>query len=95
MNKFRLRIFLYSCCFISLILIIGFSCFNYWGQIKENKKLAVELENKYTLLSQKEEDLSNEVVKLQDEEYMAKYAREKYLYTKSGEIIIDMSSLED
>ena len=35
--------------------------------------------------------LSDDVVKLQDSEYAAKYAREKYLYTKDGELIIDLS----
>ena len=44
---------------------------------------------------EKEENLENEVVKLQDPEYVAKYARERFLYTKEGEIVIDMSSLED
>ena len=35
-----------------------------------------------------EEELNDEINKLQDPEYMAKYAREKYLYSKKGEIII-------
>ena len=32
--------------------------------------------------------LKNEINKLQDPEYMARYAREKYLYSKNNEIII-------
>ena len=37
----------------------------------------------------KEQDsLKSEVVKLQDPEYVARYAREKYLYTKDGETIL-------
>jgi cell division protein FtsB len=32
--------------------------------------------------------LKEEINRLQDPEYMAKYAREKYLYSKNGEIII-------
>ena len=32
--------------------------------------------------------LKSEVAKLQDPDYVARYAREKYLYSKSGEIII-------
>jgi cell division protein FtsB len=35
-----------------------------------------------------EENLKEEINRLQDPEYMAKYAREKYLYSKNGEIII-------
>lgn len=95
MNKFKLRIFLYSTIFISLIGIMIYSCFNYWGQIDTNKQMVLELETKYNSLLEKEDDLENEVVKLQDKEYVAKYAREKYLYTKEGELIIDMSALAD
>ena len=42
-----------------------------------------------------EESLEGEVVKLQDPEYVAKYAREKYLFTKDGELIIDMGSVKE
>ena len=34
------------------------------------------------------EVLETDVVKLQDPDYVAKYAREKYLYTKDGELVI-------
>ena len=37
---------------------------------------------------EEEETLKSEIVKLQDDEYIARYAREKYLYSKDGEIII-------
>ena len=30
----------------------------------------------------------SEIQRLQDEEYIARYAREKYLYSKNGELII-------
>ena len=32
--------------------------------------------------------MQTDVIKLQDPEYVAKYAREKYLYSKDGELII-------
>ena len=34
------------------------------------------------------EKLESDVIKLQDPDYVAKYAREKYLYSKDGELII-------
>ena len=64
-------------------------------QIYKNKLEAQELEKQYAELVEKEENLENEVIKLQDPEYVAKYARERFLYTKEGEIVIDMSSLDD
>ena len=39
-------------------------------------------------LKDKEDELNNTVTKLQDPDYVARYAREKYLYSKDGEIII-------
>lgn len=95
MKKFRLRLLIYVVTFISIVAMLSFTCFNTWKQIYENKLEAQELEEKYAELIEKEENLENEVVKLQDPEYVAKYARERFLYTKEGEIVIDMSSLED
>lgn len=34
--------------------------------------------------------LKNEINKLQDKEYIARYARENYLYTKNGEYVIKL-----
>lgn len=91
MNKFRLRILVYCGILVVLLAVLGFTCFNSWQLIRDNKKTKNELENKYNELIEKEDSLEGEVIKLQDPEYVAKYAREKYLYTKDGEIIIDMS----
>ena len=92
MGKFRLRIILYI---ITLFLIVGFvglTCFNSWVQIYNNITSRKNLEVKYDQLINTEDELNDEVNKLQDPEYVAKYAREKYLYTKEGEIVIDVSS---
>ena len=51
---------------------------------KEKKDFALMLEE----LKEKEEELNNTVTKLQNPDYVARYAREKYLYSKDGEIII-------
>jgi cell division protein DivIC len=42
----------------------------------------------YSASLDKEEELKDEINKLKDPEYMARYAREKYLYSKDGELII-------
>ena len=46
------------------------------------------LEDNYKIALSEEENLKEEINKLQDPEYMAKYAREKYLYSKDDEIVI-------
>lgn len=95
MNKFRLRLFVYAGILITLIGVLGFTCFNSWKLIHNNRKQKAELEAKYNKLMETEDKLEGEVVKLQDPEYVAKYAREKYLYTKEGELIIDLSKNEE
>jgi len=52
----------------------------------EKKELAVKLES----LKEEEEILKSEVNKLKDPVYIAKYAREKFLYSGDGEYIIRM-----
>lgn len=74
--------------FILLVSYVSYSSFNYWKQILENKKEQRELEEKYEKLLSDKDILEEDVVKLQDPEYVAKYAREKYLYSKDGELII-------
>ena len=58
--------------------------FTYNEKKKEKKEYTTKLEK----LKDKEDELNNTVTKLQDPDYVARYAREKYLYSKDGEIII-------
>ena len=39
-------------------------------------------------LYEEEEILNSDIKKLEDPDYVARYAREKYLYSKDGELII-------
>lgn len=55
-----------------------------YDKSKEKKEFSLMLEE----LKEKEEELNSTVTKLQDPDYVARYAREKYLYSKDGEIII-------
>ena len=63
------------------------------GEKKDNKKEVFYFSydsqtRKLTHLKDKEEELKGQVNKLQGPDYIARYAREKYLYSKDGEIII-------
>ena len=60
----------------------------YWPKIFSNYEEKTNLEQKYQDLLKEEETLSSDIVKLKDPDYIARFAREKYLYSKSGEIII-------
>ena len=46
-------------------------------------------------LEEEEENLNNEIKKLQDSDYLARYAREKYFYSKNGELIIRIPTEDD
>lgn len=78
---------------ISLVyLVLGFlliqtvvkTSIELYTKSKEKREFKEEL----SILKEKEEELKGQVNKLQDPDYIARYAREKYLYSKDGEIII-------
>ncbi len=73
------------------VFIIGFvfvSVYKIVNQIFEKYREAEELEKKIATLTLEEEELNNEINRLQDKDYLARYAREKYFYSKNGELII-------
>ena len=82
------RLFVLFFIFSGLVAYMGYNTFNYWKQILANESQKSELESEYNKLLSDKEMLETDVVKLQDPEYVAKYAREKYLYSKDGELII-------
>lgn len=85
-TKFRVS-FLMICAIISFSFFIYTLFFNLTemiNNVNESKKLNGE----YADSLDEEEKLKDEINKLQDPEYMARYAREKYLYSADDEIII-------
>lgn len=52
------------------------------------------LNNNLTELKREEKILTTEIEKLQDPDYIAKYAREHYSYSKNGEYIIKITDEE-
>lgn len=61
---------------------------------KQEKTLSLKLDD----LKTKKEELTVEIEKLQDPDYLARYARETYYYSKDGEYVIkvgDKDALEE
>lgn len=56
--------------------------------IVKNKKEASMLTSEYQSLLDEQETLVSEVTKMQDPKYIARYAKEKFLYSSEGELII-------
>ena len=85
-NTKRFLVFGISSFLIIILVMISISKIVF--EIIDKYKEASELEEKKVALQEKEKDLNNEILKLQDQEYLAGYAREKYFYSKDGELII-------
>ena len=82
------RLLLWFSIFIVLVSYMSYNTVRYWKEIISNKKETKRLEKDYKKLVSDKEILETDLLKLQDPEYVAKYAREKYLYSKDGELII-------
>lgn len=87
-KKDKRRLFVLMIIFIPLLVLFVSNTLSYFSIIYTNIKEKEKLEKEYAKVLEEEELLKSEISKLQDKEYVARYAREKYLYSKDGEIII-------
>lgn len=88
-KKKKGRSFILSLLVIFLLLLALVAVvYNDFNQVVKNKKEIKDLGEKYELLKEEEAALNVEVSKMQDSDYIARYAREKYMFSKDGEIIL-------
>lgn len=87
-RKRATRIMVFGILSITISIAILGSIFKVASDVVNKYKEADMLEEKLADLQEKEEDLNQEIIKLQDPEYLARYAREKYFYSKDNELII-------
>lgn len=73
-----------------IIIAMTFTIGKYWIEIFEKYQEKKTLDNELISLKEKEEELKLDANKLQNPEYVARYAREKYLYSKDGEFILQI-----
>lgn len=75
---------------LSSLAIITFTLLTvgkYWIDIYQKYQEKSTLEAQLVTLKGEEEKLAVDAEKLEDPDYIARYAREKYYYSKDGEII--------
>jgi cell division protein DivIC len=89
-KKDRRRLMLLITTFIILVTFFVANMFSTISKIYNNVKETKKLSNEYNEKISEEKRLKTEIEKLNDPEYVAKYAREKFLYSKNGEIIIKL-----
>ena len=87
-RKAKSRLVLAFVFFSILISSLGYNLILNIITIKNIKQEKLEIKNKIALLEKEENVLESDIQKLKDPAYVARYAREKYLYSKEGEIII-------
>lgn len=87
-KKEKKRLFLITIAIITLLSVLVGSVYSDWKQILKNRRTEVELTQKYEELLETELKLSAEIIKLQDDEYLARYAKEKYMLSAEGDTII-------
>ncbi|MEG1505966.1 MAG: septum formation initiator family protein [Bacilli bacterium] len=88
--KEKKRLFMISLIIIGLIASLVSSVSKDWVNILENNSQINEKTREYETLLLNEKKLKSEVTKLQDSEYVARFAKEKYMYSSDGETIIRM-----
>ena len=92
--KTKRRLTFLASVILLLVGVIITSIFNDLCQIISNKNEVAILSEKYNNLLREEESLQSEITKLQDSDYVARYAREKYLYSYPDEVIIKLPDKE-
>ena len=89
------HIFILIVALIAILVFMGMSVSKVIVQIYDKYNEASELEVKLADLKDNEEKLESEINRLQDPEYLARYAREKYFYSKENELIIRIPEKEE
>ena len=87
-KKAKIRIFVFLPICLVLLGAIFVMVGNYWVEILAKYQEKAALEEQIIALKEKEEKLKVEVDRLEDPDYVARFAREKYMYSKDGEIIL-------
>lgn len=90
-KKEKRRVFIVSCITITLMFFVCFNLITVWKKIVSLKNQKEVLLAKLDGLKEEKSYLEVEVKKLQDPDYIAKYAREKYFYSKDNEFNIKIT----
>lgn len=87
-KKAKRRLLFISLTILGLLVSLGATVYPKFIDAKEKTKLKESLTKQYNELLDTESQLKSEVAKMQNPDYVARYAKEKYLYSDDDEIII-------
>ena len=94
-NRSRRRLLVFGTLSVIMIGYFFYVVIAYSYKLISLKNEEQELISKIDSLEEEEEKLKTEIDMLQDPEYIARYARENYLYSKDGEYIIKLDPSEE
>ena len=80
--------FVFFLFFIFIIATLGYTMLNNLKQINDIRIQKDKLYEEKNRLKEKQESLLADIEKLSDKDYIARYAREKYFYSRPGEIVL-------
>lgn len=86
--KHKIRFMFAFLVFGSITAALGYNLLSNIVSINKMKEEKKELQVKLVDLEKEKEVLETDILKLKDPEYIAKYVREKYFYSKDGELIL-------
>lgn len=89
-SKSKIRIFISLIIFGSVTAALGYNCLTNIIKIQDLRNEKESLEEELVVLQEEKEVLETDILKLKDPDYIAKYVREKYFYSKDGELILKL-----
>lgn len=87
-KKAKFRLILLTTVFFAVLLGLVLSTSKDIQKIYENKNKSLVLKQQFENLIEDEKRLESELTKLKDPEYVARYAKEKYMFSGENETII-------
>ena len=89
-SKHKIRFFFAFVVFSAITAVLGYNLFSNIIAINEMKAEKKALKDKSVSLQEEKKSLETDIKRLEDADYIAKYVREKYFYSKDGELILRM-----
>ncbi len=87
-SKHKIRMFFAFVIFGGITAVLGYNLLSNVIAIEKMNNEKKELKNKISNLEEEKKVLETDIMKLEDPDYIAKYVREKYYYSKDGEVIL-------
>lgn len=87
-KQYRRRLTVFGTISLLVVLLFVYNLFSYIKLVNDLENEEKDLQNKLVELQKENVNLKEEIEKLKNPEYLERYARENFLYSKDGEYVI-------